>query len=218
MGVSGGCFQIEGFEEVELFRLLTCEGGLGSWADTGDVLLNAPEQIEGGARARAVAVRFQPHAHDAVEDERQEADHRVGTDAIRQAVMNRRDLDVGFQDAEAALDVCEAFVSGDSLGRAQIGGVGDQRELAVEEFGLGNGVFVDRPAEPIRIQIGFEEAGELSPCYGTGEAAVGTSVGGAPTLGGLAGILGVKQYNQIRPHQALNMRPPAPETMNRSGS
>ena len=28
----------------------------------------------------------------------------------------------------------------------------------------------------------------------------------------------LEQYNQIRPHQALNMRPPAPETLLRSGT
>ena len=105
MGVSGGCFQIQGFEEVELFRLLTCEGGLGSRAGTGDMLLNAFQKIERGARARTVAVRFQPRAHDAVEGKGQEADQGVGADAIRQTVVNRRDLDVGFQDTEAALDV-----------------------------------------------------------------------------------------------------------------
>ncbi len=70
MAVSGGCFEAQGFEEVELLRLLTREGGLGCRADTGDVLLNASQQIESSARARAVALGFQPHAHDAVEDQR----------------------------------------------------------------------------------------------------------------------------------------------------
>jgi hypothetical protein len=49
------------------------------------------------------------HAHDAVEDEGEEADQGVGADAVGQAVVDRRDLDVGFQDAEAALDVGQAL-------------------------------------------------------------------------------------------------------------
>ncbi len=37
--------------------------------------------------------------------EGQEADQGMGADLIRQAVVDRGDLDVGLQDAEAALDV-----------------------------------------------------------------------------------------------------------------
>ena len=110
MGASGGCFQVQGFEEVELFRLLSSEGCLGCRADTGDVLLNALQKIEGGARACAVAFRLQAHAHDAIEDEGREADHGMGADAIWQAMVDRRDLDVGFQHAEATLDIREALV------------------------------------------------------------------------------------------------------------
>ena len=69
MAVSGGCLQAQGFEEVELLRLLAREGCLGCRADTSDVLLNALKQIEGGPRACTVAFRLQAHAHDAVENE-----------------------------------------------------------------------------------------------------------------------------------------------------
>ncbi len=211
MGVSGRFVQAQGFEEVELFRLLTCEGGLGCRADTGDMLLNAFQKIESGARACAVPLGFQAHAHDAVEDESQEADHGVGADAIRQTVMHRRNLDVGFQHAEAALDLCEALVARDGLSGGEVGGIGDQRKLAVEELGLGDGVFIDRPAEPIRIQIGLEEAGELSLRNGTGEAAVGTSVGGATALGGLSSILGVEFADHLLGHGVeLSDARPAP--------
>lgn len=89
------------------FSGLIVERPLGALANARCIALNAFQQIEGVARACAVAVRLQAHAHvhDAVEHEGQKADHRVGTDAIRQTVVNRRDLDVGFQDTEAALDV-----------------------------------------------------------------------------------------------------------------
>ena len=70
-----------------MFRLLSGEGCLGGGAGAGDVLLNTLEQIEGGARARAVAFRLQPHAHNAVKNESEEADHRMSADAIRQAVV-----------------------------------------------------------------------------------------------------------------------------------
>jgi hypothetical protein len=53
-----------------------------------------------------VTLGLQPHAHDAPEHEheREEADQGMGADAIRQAVVDRRDLDVGFEDAKAAFD------------------------------------------------------------------------------------------------------------------
>ena len=162
--------------------------------------MNALEQIEGGARARAVAFRFQPHAHDAVEDEGQEADHGVGADAIRQTMMHRRDLDVGFQHAEAALDIREALVARDGLGGGEVGGIGDQRKLAVEELCLGDGVFIDRPAEPICIEIGLDEPGELGFRDGAGEAAVGATVRGTPALGGLPRVLGVELANHLFGH------------------
>ena len=44
----------------------------------------------------------------------------MSTDAIGQAVVNRRDLDVGFQNAEAALDVCEALVACDGLDGGEV--------------------------------------------------------------------------------------------------
>ena len=67
MAVSVGCFQVQSVEEVQLFRLLSGEGCLGGRADAGDVLLNAFEQIECGARACGVTLGLQAHAHDAID-------------------------------------------------------------------------------------------------------------------------------------------------------
>jgi hypothetical protein len=58
------------------------------------VLLNALEQIEGGARACAVPLGLQTHPHDTVEHQGEKADQCMGADAIGEPVVNRRDLDV----------------------------------------------------------------------------------------------------------------------------
>ena len=71
----------------------------------GSVLLDPCEKVQSGAWARAVPLGLQAHAHDTVEGQGHEADQRMRTDAIRQSVMNRRDLDVGFQYAKAPLDI-----------------------------------------------------------------------------------------------------------------
>lgn len=145
--------------------------------------LYAREHVERGSGACAVPPGFQAHAHDAVENEGQEADQRVRADALGQPMVDWRDLDVRFEHAEAPLDVGKALVAGDGLGRGQVRGVGDQRELAVEEFRLSNGVFIDVPAEAICVEIGLEEAREFCLCDGSGEAAVGPAVGSIRSCG-----------------------------------
>jgi hypothetical protein len=101
-------------------------------------------------------------------------------DAVWQAMVDRRDLDVGFQNAEAALHIGVAFVAGDSLGGADVGGIGDQRRRTIEELRLGHGLFIHfihRPVKAICGQVGFEKARQLSLREAPGEAAVGPAVG-----------------------------------------
>jgi hypothetical protein len=114
LAVSGGFFQAQGVKEVELLRLLSGESCLGGRANARHMLLNALKQIEGGARTCAMALCLQPYAHDAVEDEGQEADHGVSADTVREPVMNRRDLDVGFQDEDETALAVLAPVAGDA--------------------------------------------------------------------------------------------------------
>jgi hypothetical protein len=119
--------------------------GRGWRGDSGDrpvgdfciVALDLGEKFQGGFGACGVALGLQTHAHDPVKGEGEEADERVRPDAVRQAVVDRRDLDVGFEDAEPALDIGKTLVARDSLCRADVGGIGNQGERAVEELGLG---------------------------------------------------------------------------------
>ena len=90
--------------------------------------------------------------------------------------VNRRDLDVGFQDAEAALNVGKALVAGDGLCRGEIRCIGQEGQLAVKEFRRGNGVFIERPGEPVGGVIGFDEACQFGFGYGPDEATVGAPV------------------------------------------
>ena len=99
---------------------------------------------------------------------------------------NRGDLDIGFEHAKAALDIGQALVARDSFSGSEVRRVGDQCELAIEEFCLCDGVFVDRPAEPIRVEIGLEKTGHLGLCHGPGEAAVSPAIRGATPLGRLS--------------------------------
>ena len=102
---SSGFWYIEGVEELQLFRGDCRKAVEGALANFGRMALDAFKQIECGARACAVTLGLQAHAHDAIEDEREETDHGVSADAIGQPVMHRRDLDIRFQNAKAAFDI-----------------------------------------------------------------------------------------------------------------
>ena len=102
---SGGFWQVQGIEEIKLLGGGLAQAVEAAHAGVGGVFLDARQQRERAARAGTVPLGLQPHAHDAVEDERQEADQGVGADAVGQPMVNRRDRYVGFEDAEAALDV-----------------------------------------------------------------------------------------------------------------
>ena len=189
---SGWFFDVHCVEEVALLLCGLAGSGEGSLSGGRCVLLNAGEDVEGGSWACGIASGFEAHAHDAVEDECEEADHGVGANAVGQTVMRRCDLDVGFENAEAALDVCEALVARDGLGGREIGGVGDQGELPVEKLGLCESAPIDGPAEAVGGVVGLDEAGEFGLGDSAGETAVGSTVGGAAPLCSLAIVLGIE--------------------------
>lgn len=71
------------------------------------------QQPHGGFRP---VLLLQAHAQNPVLDQRQEAHQRMGADAPRQAVVDRPDLNVALERAEASLDVGQALVARSSLG------------------------------------------------------------------------------------------------------
>ena len=120
-GLSGGFGQAQGVDEFQLFGGCVGQAAQRALADRCFVSLDAGEQFERGAGAGAVALCLQAHAHDAVEHQGEEADQRMGADALWQAVVDRGDLDVGFEDTEAALDVGQRLVARDGLSRGDVG-------------------------------------------------------------------------------------------------
>ena len=69
--VSVGFLQVQGIQQFQLLRGGCREPVYSARTDFCLVALNAGEQIKSGAWACAVALRFQAHAHDAVEDQGQ---------------------------------------------------------------------------------------------------------------------------------------------------
>jgi len=79
------------------------------------VVLNAMQLLERPFRAEPGSGGTQAGAHDPMQDQRHEADRGVGADALGQAVIDRPDLDFGFQHLETALDVGERLVARDDV-------------------------------------------------------------------------------------------------------
>lgn len=64
-------------------------------------------------------------------------------------VSGRRNLDIGIQDAEAALDIGKALVAADGLGGVDVLGANHRQKGAVEKPGLSLGGFIGRLGEAI---------------------------------------------------------------------
>ena len=89
---------------------------------------------------------------------------------------------------------------GSVLGEREIRRVGQQGKIAVEEFRPSDGVLIDAPAEPVGLQVGLEEAGQLGFGHGAGDAAAGTAIGVAATTGGPAFILCLQLADHLVGH------------------
>ena len=120
------------------------------------------------------------------------ADQRMCTNAVRQPVMNGCDFDVGLQNAETALDIVQRLVVCDGFGGGEIGCVGQQRQLSVEEFGTHDGLFIKVPAKTVRLQVRLDEPAQFRFGDGPGKSAIGPAIGGAPSTSGLPFALSVE--------------------------
>jgi hypothetical protein len=118
-------------EEIELLLCRFAGAVECAIADVGSMLLDAREEVQGAARAGALFLSLQAHAHDAVEYEGQKADQRVSANAIWQPVVNRRNFDVGLENAEPPLDIGELLITPNGFGWSQVGSIGDERELSI---------------------------------------------------------------------------------------
>ena len=62
-----------------------------------------------------------------MKDQCNKADRGVGSNALWQSVVDGADLNLVFQDPEAAFDISQGFVSGDDFRWRQIGDVAHQQ-------------------------------------------------------------------------------------------
>ena len=60
--------------------------------------------------------------------------------------MNKCDFDVAYQNAETALNIGQRIVVLDGFDRREIGCVGQQHQLSVEELGTRDCLFIKAPA------------------------------------------------------------------------
>ena len=94
-----GPTELEALEEVALVRGDAAGAGDGRALDLDAVTLDLAQ------RRQRVMAGAQAFAQDAMQDQGEKADQCVRANALGQAVMDRRDVEVGLEHAEAALDV-----------------------------------------------------------------------------------------------------------------
>ncbi len=153
------------------------------------VVLDASQLLECTFGRQLGAGVLEAHAHDAVQHQSDEADQRMGTDAVGQAVEHRGDLDLGFENLEAALDVGQALVASQNLKRRQLWHIGHQQQLAVAQFCTRQRLVVDDVGEQIRLQVDLDDRAQMrlgdraiQPGLSTGVAQAPASEGGAAFL------------------------------------
>lgn len=107
---------------------------------------------------------FQSHTHDAMENEGEKADKGMRADPVWQTVVNRRNLDIGFQDAKAPFDIGQCLVARDCIGWRSLRDIGQQGKLAIEEPRAADCVFIQGPTETLGGVIRLDEARESGAC------------------------------------------------------
>jgi len=165
--------------------------------DGDGVMLNAAQIRQHGLGRLITARNAQPASHHPIQDQRHEAQARVGADPIRQAVKHRRNLDLGFQHPEAALDVGKRLVALDDRSRAQIVHVAHQQQLAVHESRASERPSIDVIAEQIGLQIDPHDAGEIGLADFVKEASLGPAVGELAPPPSAARVLAVELADQF---------------------
>lgn len=159
--VFGGQLQLQRLEDLALHGVdLGHAAGRRIAAQCDLMELDAPGDLQRPV-GRVVAVGvLELHAHDAMQHQREEADQRVRANAVWQAVEHRRDLDVGLQHPEAALDVGQALVAADDFSHWHVGDVGHQQQLAVVELCAPQRALVDAVAEGLALQVDLDDGAQ----------------------------------------------------------
>jgi hypothetical protein len=126
----------------------------------GNALALNPSQLRQRTFWRsAVACGLQALAHHAVQNQRHKANTGVSANALRQSVIDRRNLNLGFEHPKAPLDVGQALVALHDLGRFDVRYVGHQQQLAVHHLGAGQCLGIDVEVEKIRLKVDLERIG-----------------------------------------------------------
>lgn len=72
------------------------------------------------------AVRFQAHAHDAIEHEREEANERMCATTVGQSMEYRRNFQIALEHTKAAFDVGQALVALHDVFGSEVGDIGQK--------------------------------------------------------------------------------------------
>lgn len=129
-------------------------------SECGLMELDLPGEFQSALRSDAVVVvRIQAHAHDPMQDGRQEANHRVSVDTFRRAMEDQGNRALALEYPESALDVGQRLVAPNDVLRRVSGHDGNNEQLAVHPPSTGERVRVGLVVEQIALQVDHDERG-----------------------------------------------------------
>ena len=140
----------------------------------------------------------QSHTQHPIEHQRQKADQRMRTNPIGQAMEDRRNLDLGLQDAESTLDIRQRLVATHDLDGSVIRHIAHQNQFAIHHPRTVQCALVDIIGECFGRQINLDDAGQMGIAYRLVKARRGAGIGEFLASVRLADLLTVQFARPLR--------------------
>ena len=165
-------------EQIKLLRGGLADACVGTLADGGAGASDAAKHLQRRLRLALLLARFEAHAHHPVVHQSEEADQRVGADAIRAGGGIRvRSRGRSATQSPVRCPPCSCSVT---ISLAERSATLVTRTSLPSRLGASNGFLIDAELKTIRLIVGFL-AGQFGVETRALKAAVGTAVGGAAT-------------------------------------
>ena len=100
----------------------------------------------------------------------------MGANAIRQAVVDRPNLNLGLEDAKPPLNIGQRFIAFDDLIGRQIGGIGDQQQLAIHQARMRQSPLINGVGEQLTFEVNPHDARQMRFAHLMVETGAGAAI------------------------------------------
>ncbi len=170
-------------------------------ADRDRVPLHPPQSLQCRLRAKRDPGKLEPLAYHPVEARAHEAHPSVRPTPIRQPVVHRCDLDLGFEHPEAPLDARKRLVADHALPSLELRRIGHQQQLAVPPLGALQGSLIDAVAKQLAAQIDLDDVGQARLAHLVEKVGLRTRIAEAAAAMTFARVLRIPRPSRARIRQ-----------------